>query len=141
VLVRIALPLAFDGLEYWRPLAAPVLIVGIWHAAVLARWPLLAVGAGFLGVAGLTPVGVAGAGWLFGSALVLELTSMASLPVATVRLARMAAWVSAVWGGLLVLEGGLRGEVVYTALGAAGLALLIASRRPQTITATRPRHG
>jgi hypothetical protein len=41
----------------------------------------------------------------------------------------VAAWVSAAWGALLVLEGGLRGEVVYTALGAAGLALLIAVDR------------
>jgi hypothetical protein len=138
VLVRIGLPLAPGGLEYWRPLAVPVLIVGIWHAAALARWPLLAVGAGFLGVAGLTPAGVTGAGWLFGSALVLELCSMARLPVGTARLAEMAAWVSAAWGGLLVLEGGLRGEVVYTALGVAGLSLLIASWRRQAITASVP---
>jgi hypothetical protein len=81
---------------------------------------------------------VTGAGWLFGSALVLELCSMARLPVGTVRLAGLAAWVSAVWGGLLVLEGGLRGEVVYTALGAAGLAVLITSWRRQAITASVP---
>jgi hypothetical protein len=138
LLVRIALPLAPDGLEYWRPLAAPVLIVGIWHAAARARWPLLAAGAGLLGVAGLTPAGGTGAGWLLGSAFVLELCSMLSVPVGTLRLARVAIWVSAAWGGLLVLEGGLQGEVVYTALGAAGLALLIASRRRQAITASVP---
>jgi hypothetical protein len=128
LLVRIAGPLAPDGLEYWRPLAVPLLFAGIWHAAAVARWPLLAAGAGFLGVAGLTPAGATGAGWLLGSAFVLELCSMLRLPVAVVRLARVAAWSSAAWGGLLVLEGGLRGEVVYTALGAAGLALLIVSR-------------
>jgi len=129
LLVRVGLPLAPDGLEYLRPLAVPLLIAGIWHAAALARWPLLAAGAGFLGVAGLTPAGATGGGWLFGSALVLELSSMLSLPVGAIRLARAAAWVSSAWGGLLVLEGGLRGEVVYTALGTAGLALLIASGR------------
>jgi hypothetical protein len=128
LLVRIALPLAPDGLEYWRPLAVPVLIAGIWHAAAVARWPLLAAGAGLLGVAGLTAPGATGAGWLVGSAFVLELCPMLRLPVGAVRLARVAAWISAAWGGLLVLEGGLRGEVVYTALGAAGLALLIVSR-------------
>ena len=138
LLVRIGLPLAPDGLEYLRPLAVPVLIAGIWHAAARARWPLLAAGAGFLGVVGLTPAGSAGAGWLLGSALVLELGTMLSLPVSTVRLTQAAAWVSAAWGGLLVLEGGLRGEVVYTALGAAGLALLLAPRRRQAITASVP---
>jgi hypothetical protein len=138
LLVRIALPLAPDGLEYWRPLAVPVLIAGIWHAAAAARWPLLAAGAGSLGVAGLTPAGATGAGWLLGSAFVLELCSMLSPPVGTIRLAQVAAWVSVAWGGLLVLEGGLRGEVVYTALGAAGLALLIASGRRQAITASAP---
>jgi hypothetical protein len=138
LLVRIALPLAPDGLEYWRPLVVPVLIVGIWHAAARARWPLLAAGAGLLGVAGLTPAGAAGAGWLLGSAFALELCSMLRLSVGTIRLAWVAIWVPAAWGGLLVLEGGLRGEVVYTALGAAGLAILIASRRRQAITASLP---
>jgi hypothetical protein len=138
LLVRIALPLAPDGLEYWRPLAVPALIAGIWHAAARAQWPLLAAGAGFLGVAGLTPVGATGAGWLLGSAFVVELCSMLGLPLGAIRLARMATWLPAAWGGLLVLEGGLRGEVVYTALGAAGLALLIASRSRQAITASAP---
>jgi hypothetical protein len=138
LLLRIALPLAPDGLEFWRPLAVPLLIVGIWHAAALARWTLVAAGAGFLGVAGLTSAGATGAGWLLGSALVLELCSMASLPVGTFRLARVAAWASGSWGGLQVLEGGLRGEVVYTALGAAGLALVIASCRRQAMIASAP---
>jgi hypothetical protein len=136
LLVRTGLPLAPDGLEYLRPLAVPLLIVGIWHAAALARWPLLAAGAGFLGVAGLTPAGATGGGWLFGSALVLELSSMLRLPVGAIRLARVAAWVFSAWGGLLVLEGGLRGEVVYTALGAAGLAILLASPGRQAMTAS-----
>ncbi len=135
VVVRVALPLAPDGLEYWRPLAVPLLITGIWHAAALARWPLLAVGAGFLGVAGLAPVGVSGAGWLLGSALVLEVCSLTSLPLGVLRLVRVAVWVAGAWGGLLVLEGGLRGEVVYSALGAAGLALLIVAGRLQAMTA------
>lgn len=138
LLVRIALPLTPGGLEYWRPLAVPVLIAGMWHAAALARWPLLAVGAGVLGVAGLTAAGATGGGWLLGTALVLELCSMASLPAGLIRLAQVAAWASAAWGGLLVLEGGLRGEVVYTALGAVGLALLIASWRGQAMIATAP---
>ncbi len=138
VIVRVALPLAPDGLEYWRPLAVPLLLAGTWHAAALARWPLLAVGAGLLGVAGLTSTGASGAGWLLGAALVLEVCSMANLPPTIIRLVRVAAWVAGAWGGLLVLEGGLRGEVVYSALGAAGLALIIGGGRPQAMTARAP---
>ena len=138
LLLRIGLPLAPEGLEHLRPLAVPVLIAGIWHAAALARWPMLAVGAGFLGIAGLTPAGATGAGWLLGSALLLEVCSMTSLPAGVHRLARVAAWVSAAWGGLLVLEGGLRGEVVYTALGVVGLALSTASSRRQPMMASAP---
>ena len=44
------------------------------------------------------------------------------------RVAQAGAWIAAVWGALLVLEGGLRGEVVYTTLGAAGFALIVVSR-------------
>jgi hypothetical protein len=138
LLIRIAFPLALDGLEYWRPVAVPVLVAGIWHAAAFARWPLVAAGAGFLGVAGLTPGGAAGAGWLLSAALILELGSMASAPVAVIRFPQLAAWLSAAWGGVLVLEGGLRGEVVYTALGAAGLALIVASKGRQAMTARVP---
>ena len=62
-----------------------------------------------------------------GSALVLELSSLIRLPVGVFRVVQAATWVPAAWGGLLVLEGGLRGEVVYTALGAVGIALLVAA--------------
>jgi hypothetical protein len=141
LLIRIALPLASGGLEYWRPLIIPLVVIGMWHAAARARWPLLAMGAAFLGTAGLTPAGVIGAGWLIGSALALELSSMASLTARVERLVQMGAWVSAVWGGLLVLEGGLRGEVVYTALGTAGLALLMVSWNRQAMTPSAPRRS
>jgi hypothetical protein len=128
LLLRIALPLAPGGLEYWRPLAVPVLIVGLWHAASQARWPLLALGAGYLGAAGSTPAGAAGAWWLMGSALVLEVSSMIRLREGVIRAVQVATWIPAAWGGLLVLEGGLRGEVVYTTLGAVGTGLLVAGR-------------
>jgi hypothetical protein len=132
LLVRIALPLAPGGIEQWRPLVVPVLVVGVWHAAARARWPLLAVGGAFLGVVSPAQVGIIGAGGLLGSALLLEVAGMAVTPLAAVRLAHVAAWVAGAGGGLLVLEAGLHGEVVYTALGAAGVALLIVPpvRRP-----------
>ncbi len=139
LLSRIALPLAADGLAYWRPVVVPLLILGMAHAAARSRWPLLAVGGALLGVAGATPAGAMGAGWLIGSALVLEVSSMVSLPGGVTRVARVVGWVSAAWGGLLVVEGGLRGEVVYTALGTVGLALLLVSLPRQAMIASAPR--
>ncbi|HEY7481729.1 MAG TPA: hypothetical protein VH680_14540 [Gemmatimonadales bacterium] len=125
LLVRVALPLTPAGLEQWRPLMVPVLVVGSWHAAAHGRWPLVAVGSAFQGIVSPAQMGMIGAWWLLGAALVLEVAAMAASPLAGVRVAPILAWVSAAWGGLLVLEAGLRGEVVYTAVGTLGLALLI----------------
>ncbi|CAN5896785.1 hypothetical protein BH24GEM1_BH24GEM1_02010 [soil metagenome] len=136
LLLRIALPLAPDGLEYWRPLAVPVLIVGVWHAAALARWPLAAAGAALLGVVSLAAAGATGAGWLLGSALVLELSSVAALREGQARVAQAVAWVAGAWGGLLVVEAGLRGEVVYTVFGALGIALMVAASGGQAMIAS-----
>jgi hypothetical protein len=127
LLLRIGHPLVPGGLEQWQPLAVPVLVVGLWHAAARDRWPLAAAGAGLLGIVALSPAGAVGAAWLFGAGLLLEVSEMrppSDGPVT--RAIRTAAWVAAAWGGLLVLEGGLRSEVVYSVFGAAGLALIIA---------------
>lgn len=125
LLARIAVPMVPGGLEYWRPLAVPIVVLGTWHAAARARWPLLCTGAAFLGLAGSTPIGISGTWWLLGSALVLELSGMIPIRSTIRRLAHLVGWVASGWGGLMVLEGGLRGEVVYSALAAAGLALII----------------
>jgi hypothetical protein len=129
LLIRVALPLARGGLEYLRPLASPLAVLGIWHAAAVGRWPLVAVGAAFLGAASATGPGAAGAGWLLGCGLLLELTSRLRGGVAARRAAEAAAWLVGAWGGLLVLQGALRGEVVYTALGVLGLAVIVVARR------------
>ncbi len=129
LVARIALPLAPAGLEYWRPLLVPVVVLGLWHAASSGRWPLLAAGAGFLGVAGGSAAGAAGAPWLLGAGLALELAWMWPPARRMAALVGPAAWLAAAWGGLRVVEGGLRGEVVYTALGALGLALILAAPR------------
>ena len=128
LLVRIALVLAPGGLESWRALAVPALIAGLWHAAARGLWPLAAVASAFLGIVGLTSVGIGGAGWLLGAALAVEIGSLVRLRDGLSRVAQAGAWIAAVWGALLVLEGGLRGEVVYTTLGAAGFALIVVSR-------------
>ncbi len=127
LLLRIGHPLVPGGLEQWQPLAVPVLVVGLWHAAARDRWPLSAAGAGLLGIVTLSPAGASGAAWLFGAGLLLEVSGMRPPSDGGVtRAIATSAWVAAAWGGLLVLEGGLRSEVVYSAFAAAGLALIIA---------------
>jgi hypothetical protein len=138
LLTRIAIPLAPAGLEDWQPVAFPLLTVGIWHGAMHARWPLLAAGSALLGLLSVTTQGASGAWWLLAAALALELRWMIRMPHGLSRLVAVGASVSATWGGLLVLEGGLRSEVVYTALGAAVLALVAASGRGRAMTASAP---
>jgi hypothetical protein len=130
LLIHIAVPLAPGGLAQWRPLIVPVLIVGLWHAAAYSRWPLVAVGSAVLGIVSPVRAGVIGAWWLLGAALVSEVAAMAPMSLTRVRVAQVVAWVSAAWGGLLVLEAGLGGEVVYTAMASVGLALIVAAGDP-----------
>jgi hypothetical protein len=127
LLLRVALPLTPAGLEQWRPLMVPILIVGLWHAASHGRWPLVAVGGAFLGMVSPARTGATGACWLGAAALVLEVAAMMAMPAARARAAEIVAWLSATWGGLLVLQAGLRGEVVYTAVGTVGLAVIVAA--------------
>jgi hypothetical protein len=127
LLLRIGQPLVPGGLEHWQPLAVPLLVAGIWHAAARGRWPLLAAGAGLLGILVLSAGGAVGAACLFGAGLLLEMSALRPPSDGGVtRAIPMLAWVASAWGGLLVLEGGLRSEVVYSAFAAAGLALIIA---------------
>lgn len=130
LLARIALPLTPAGLEYWRPVAVPLLVLGLWHAGAHARWPLLASGAAVLGAAGATTGGAGGGLWLLVAGVALEFAALRPRPTWVTRSIRSAAWLVASWGGLRVVEGGLRGEVVYTALGTLGLALIVAGTRP-----------
>ena len=127
LLLRIGQPLVPGGLEHWQPLAVPLLVAGIWHAAARGRWPLLAAGAGLLGILVLSTAGAVGAACLFGAGLLLEMSALRPPSDGGVtRTISMLAWAAGAWGGLLVLEGSLRSEVVYSAFGAAGLALIIA---------------
>jgi hypothetical protein len=124
LLLRLGLPAVPAGLEHWRPALFPLLVVGIWYAALTRRTSPLAVGGALLGVASLDPVGIAGAGWLLASAIALELWQLrgradasAAAPLVRAGLALLAGW-----GALGALTGGLRTEVVYTVLAAAGAA-------------------
>jgi hypothetical protein len=141
LLARIALPLTPGGLEYWRPLAVPLLVLGLWHAGAHARWPRLAGGAAILGAAGGTTAGAIGGLWLLAAGVALQLSALRPRPTWVTTSIRSAAWLVASWGGLRVVEGGLRGEVVYTALGTLGLALIVAGTRPPAPSRASPEAG
>ncbi|MBA3260650.1 MAG: hypothetical protein H0T68_14440 [Gemmatimonadales bacterium] len=115
------------GLAYWRAAIFPLLVIGIWHAALARRLELVAVGGGLLGMASLDRNGIAGAGWLLATAVGLEVLRRTGVDG---PLARSALIVTAAWGGLEAATGGLRTEVVYTVLAAGGAALGFMKARP-----------
>ena len=129
LLARIAHPLVSDGLEYWRPLTVPLLVLGLWHAASWSRWPLVIAGAAILAVAGGTPVPTGGCAALLAISIALELRSAMDLAPPRTILVRAASWPPATLAGVMVLEEVLRGEVVYSTLGILVLALIVAGGR------------
>ncbi|MGH7527278.1 MAG: hypothetical protein ACREMX_11300 [Gemmatimonadales bacterium] len=138
LLARVGLPALPAGMEHWRALAMPVLLLGIWHAALVERGrsPLLAVGGALLGLVTLTPEGRVGAAWLLGAALGLQLVDPHSGDDRSLlRVVRRAGWVAAGWGGLHALEGGFRTEVVYTVLAVAGAAHAITASEARSLDA------
>ena len=138
LLARVAQPLGPIGLEYWRPLTGPVLILGLWNAAVYGRWPLLIGGGGFLGIAAGTRDGVLASLGLLATGLALELCSIAPVPRRVRMLIEAAAWPLVSLAGVPALEAALRGQVVYTALGTLGLALIVAAGRVGPGAGARP---
>jgi hypothetical protein len=129
LLACVAHPLVSDGLEYWRPLTVPLLVLGLWNAASWGRWPLVLAGGSLLAVAGGTPVPVGACAALQALAFALELRPAVSLPPLATILVRGAAWALVTVAGVRVLEEVLRGEVVYTALCVIGLAQIVAGGR------------
>ncbi len=121
---RVALVAAPAGVEHWRALAIPLAMVALWHAGALRWGPGLAVGAAWLALVSAAPGGTVAAAWLLPSALALELVDAEREAETGVRRwGRALALLAAGWGGLLALEAGLHGEVVYTALAAVGAVL------------------
>jgi hypothetical protein len=129
LLARIAQPLGPSGLEYWQPLTAPVIVLGLWNAAAYGRWPLLLAGGGVLGIAAGTRDGVVASAGLLAIGLTLELCSIAGLPRRVSVLIEATAWPVATLAGVPALHAALGGQVVYTTLGALGLALILAVGR------------
>jgi hypothetical protein len=128
---RVALAALPDGVAHWRPMAVPVLLIGLWQGAWEGRWAAIAVGASLLGLVSGTPAGLAGAPWLAAVGAVMEAADRLGGNRPAAAAVRRAAIVPAGWGALLVLEGGLGTEVVYTAFAAVGIAVAVAARRRQ----------
>ena len=132
LIVRVIAPALPDGLEHWRPLAMPLVLLGLWHAALSGRWSSVMVGLAWIGLLGGTPGGQIGGALLLVGALLVELRP---------RMHPAVAGIPAGMGALLAVEAGLHTEVVYTVLGAAALvaatgyasrAAMIASDRSTT---------
>ena len=136
LLLRLGMPSVPAGLEHWRAALFPVVVLGIWHAAVTRRVTALVVGGALLGLASLQPGGVRGAGWLLASAVALELTRQlpARATGAWTATARGLMAAAAGWGALAVVRAGLQAEVVYTVLAAAAAALGLAGRPVRALT-------
>ena len=135
LLVRIALPTFPDGIEHWRALAMPLVVLGIWHAAWIRRTTALAVGMSWIGLLGGTQAGRLGAGLLLGAVLAAELGRRTGHREPE-DLARVVLVVMAGFGGLLATESGLHAEVVYTVLGVAALVVASSGPAAQAMTAS-----
>lgn len=139
LLVRVAFPAVPDGLDHWRALAMPVVVLGLWHAALSGRWSAIPVALGWVallgGGAGAVPI----AALLLAIGLVLQFLTGANLPARWTEPVGVAAALALGGGGLLAVEKGLGGEVVYTVLAAlAMVAALAGMAAPQAMTPSAP---
>jgi hypothetical protein len=140
LVVRVAIPTLPEGLEHWRALALPIIVLGLWHAALSGRWSLIAVALAWVGVIAPGRAGLTGAGLLLAGGLTLELASRLGPAHPGRTVARVAAGVAVSWGALLAVEAGLRAEVVYTVLAVGGLVVAAGAwAGTHAITASEPR--
>jgi len=140
VLARVGLVAAPAGMEHWRPLAVPLAMLALWHAAALRWGPGLAAGAAWLAIVSVVPEMGSGvvAAWLLPAGLALELLGDERGETGPRQWVRWVALLAMGWGGLLALDAGLHGEVVYTVLAGMGVVLGIGGSG-QAMTASAPR--
>ena len=141
VLARVGLVAAPAGMEHWRPLAVPLAMLALWHAAARRWGPGLAAGAAWLALVSVVPAAEGGmvAAWLLPAGLALEL--LGNERDGETRPKRSLRWVALLatgWGGFLALDAGLHGEVVYTVLAGMGVVLGIGGSG-QAMTPSAPR--
>ncbi|HUS18009.1 MAG TPA: hypothetical protein VM536_23680 [Chloroflexia bacterium] len=138
LLARVAMPAVPDGLAHWRALAMPLIVIGVWHAAMTERRAGIAVGLAWIALLAGSREKIVGAGLLMSVALARAWAPrLTALPrwAYTGAMAMMS--VAAGVGALLAVEAGLRAEVVYTT---AAVAAMIASAG-QASTASARRTG
>jgi hypothetical protein len=121
LLARVALPAFPDGLEHWRALALPVVLVGGMHGVRTGNRSEALVGLAWVGLAVATGWSHAGAGLVLLGALVLVAAERLGSRMMVVL--QLIAALAVGTGALLITEAGLRTEVVYTVCGVAGLVV------------------
>jgi hypothetical protein len=125
LLARVAFPALPGGLDHWRPLAFPILAIGVLQGTASGRWPAVMIGGALMALASGSAEGPAAAWCLGGAAFAAQLV---------IRLwPRHLVWVrcltalAAGYGVWLAAVAGLRAQVVYTVLTVLGAAVLLAA--------------
>jgi hypothetical protein len=122
LLARVAIPAFPDGLDHWRALAFPVVLLGLWHGVLTRRRAESVAALAWVGLVTGTPVGQAGGALLLLAGLALELAErLPPRPTWGVSGLRTGAALVLGAGALLAMEAGLRTEVVYSVLAALAL--------------------
>jgi len=119
LMARVAVPAFPEGLEHWRALVMPVVLIGGFHGLLTGNRGGALTGLAWVGLAAATGQGQAGGGLVLVGALILVAETQLTPRVQIV--ARLVAALAIGGGGLLVTEAGLRTEVVYTVCAVAGL--------------------
>jgi hypothetical protein len=140
LMARVAIPALPEGLDHWRPLAMPLVVLGVWHAALTGRRSLVAVGMAWVGVLAPEGRGLPGAALLLAAGLTLEALEHIERRAGPVLPVRVIARVLVASGSLIAVAAGLRGEVSYTVLAVAAIvAGLGRGAHAQASTASAPR--
>jgi hypothetical protein len=133
LLARVAVPAVPAGLEHWRPLAMPLIVLGIWHAALSGRLAAVAVGLAWVGLLGASRAGLTGAALLLAGALMLELATYSGKRFRSWKpAARVVSALVAGAGSLVAIESGLHAEVVYTVLAVGGVVVAAGRAWPRS---------
>jgi len=138
---RVAISAVPDGLDHWRALAVPVILLALWHGVLTRDRAETVAGLAWVGLVTVTPVGQVGAALLLVGGLGLELADRR--PAWGNRVGpgvRAVAILLVGTGALFAIQGGLHTEVVYTVAAVAALVAAAGSSRAlQASTASAPR--
>jgi hypothetical protein len=136
LMARVAIPAFPDGLEHWRAVALPLVLIGLWHGVLTGNRAEALAGLAWVGLAAGAGPGQAGAGLVLVGGLMLvlrerlERAERVLQPIAALAIGA---------GALLVTEAGLRTEVVYTVCAVAALVAAAGRRSSaQASTASAP---